>query len=351
MKIRNKTLLVLVVFALIAAACSSTAETTTTAGPGTTAAPSFLACQVTDTGGIDDASFNATAWKGMEQAQAELGVEVKYVESNAETDYVPNIQSMIAENCDIIITVGFLLGDATAAQAAANPDTLFVGLDQAWPEGAANLQDYFYATNQPAFLAGYLSAGMTKTGTIATFGGIDIGGPVTDFMDGFVWGARYYNQQKGTDVKVLGWDPDTKKGVFVGNFESTDDGRTTGQSLADEGADIILPVAGPVGQGTAALAVERGDMLIIGVDADWYETVPTAKSVVLTSILKKMDTSVFESIKAAVNGTFTSGQSFGGGGLTPYHDLDSEVPQELKDEVTALAEQIASGSLDVSNAG
>lgn len=311
----------------------------------------FLACQVTDTGGIDDASFNATAWKGMLQAEEELGVEIKFVESQSEVDFIPNIQSMVAEGCDIVITVGFLLGDATAEQVAANPDTLFVGLDQAAVEGADNSRGYFYATNQPAFLAGYLSAGMTTTGKIATFGGIDIGGPVTDFMDGFVWGAEYYNSQKGANVEVLGWNPDTKEGVFVGNFESKDDGRTTGQSFADEGADIVLPVAGPVGEGTAALAIERGDMLIVGVDADWFETVPTAKSVILTSILKKLDESVFDSIKAAQDGEFTGGQFFGGGGLTPYHDLDSEVPSELADEVNDIASQINLGSLDVSNAG
>lgn len=339
----RKLVLLLVVLAMVATACGD--------GDGGGGEDTFLACQVTDTGGIDDASFNATAYKGMLQAEDELGVEIKFVESQSEVDFVPNIQSMIAENCDIVITVGFLLGDATAEQAVANPDTLFVGLDQGAVEGAENSRGYFYATNQPGFLAGYLSAGMTKTGKIATFGGIDIGGPVTDFMDGFVWGAEYYNSQKGASVEVLGWNPDTKEGVFVGNFESKDDGRSTGASFADEGADIVLPVAGPVGEGTAALAIERGDMLIVGVDADWFETVPSAKSVILTSILKKLDESVFDSIKDAQEGTWTSGQFFGGGGLTPYHDLDSEVPQELKDEVEAIASEITLGSLDVANAG
>ena len=339
----RKLVILLVVLAMVATACGD--------GDGGGDEDTFLACQVTDTGGIDDASFNATAYKGMLQAEDELGVEIKFVESQSEVDFVPNIQSMIAENCDIVITVGFLLGDATAEQAVANPDTLFVGLDQGAVEGAENSRGYFYATNQPGFLAGYLSAGMTKTGKIATFGGIDIGGPVTDFMDGFVWGAEYYNSQKGASVEVLGWNPDTKEGVFVGNFESKDDGRSTGASFADEGADIVLPVAGPVGEGTAALAIERGDMLIVGVDADWFETVPSAKSVILTSILKKLDESVFDSIKDAQEGTWTSGQFFGGGGLTPYHDLDSEVPQELKDEVEAIASEITLGSLDVANAG
>ena len=118
----RKLLLLLVVLAMVATACGD--------GDGGGGEDTFLACQVTDTGGIDDASFNQTAYNGMLRAEDELGVEIKFVESQSEADFVPNIQSMIAENCDIVITVGFLLGDATIEQSAANPDTLFVGLDQ-----------------------------------------------------------------------------------------------------------------------------------------------------------------------------------------------------------------------------
>ncbi len=139
------------------------------------------------------------------------------------------------------------------------------------------------ATNQAAFLAGYLAAGTSKTGVLGTFGGINIGGPVTDFMDGFVWGADYYNKVKGTNVKVLGWDPAKKDGVFVGDFNSIDKGKDIAKSMVDEGADIILPVAGKVGQGSAALAMELGadKLKIIGVDTDQYATDPDHKGVFL----------------------------------------------------------------------
>ena len=105
--------------------------------------------------------------------------------------------------------------------------------------------------NEATFLTGYLAAGMTQTGVVATYGGIQI--PLVEvFMDGFVLGVEEYNAVHGADVQVLGWDPYARNGLFVGNFESTDDGRTMGESLMDEGADIIMPVAGPVGAGTLA---------------------------------------------------------------------------------------------------
>ena len=132
-----------------------------------------------------------------------------------------------------------------------------------------------FATDEAAFLAGYLAAGISKTGMVGTFGGINIP-PVTIFMDGFYYGVQYYNADKGTNVEVLGWDPKKQKGLFTDNFESLDDGRTFAQNLVDEGADIVMPVAGPVGLGSAALASELGadKLKIIGVDIDQFESDP-----------------------------------------------------------------------------
>ena len=146
-------------------------------------------------------------------------------------------------------------------------------MDYAYDPVIPNVLGQVFSTDQAGFLAGYLAAGMTKTGKIGTFGGIQIP-TVTVFMDGYAAGAAYYNAQKGTAVEVLGWDPIAQTGLFTGNFESTDDGRTMGESLMDEGADIIMPVAGPVGLGTAAAVKERGNSYIIGVDSDWFLTAP-----------------------------------------------------------------------------
>ena len=208
------------------------------------ASAAFTACQVTDTGGIDDNSFNQTAWKGVQDAVSELGIEGRFLESQAETDYEANINSLLGGACDVIVTVGFLLGDATKVAAEANPDQKFSIVDFAYDPPIPNVLGQVYATDQAAFLAGYLAAGMTKTGTVGTFGGINIP-PVTIFMDGFANGVAHYNEAKGTSVNVLGWDVGSREGLFTNNFESLDDGRAYAQNLYDEGADIVLPVAGP----------------------------------------------------------------------------------------------------------
>jgi basic membrane protein A len=315
------------------------------------AAPAAKAkiCQVTDTGGIDDKSFNATAWKGVEDAVAQLGVEGKYLESQQQTDYEKNINAFLDEGCDLIITVGFLLGDATKAAAEANPDTDFSIVDFAYDPTIPNVLGQVFNTDEAAFLAGYVAAGVTKTGKIGTFGGIQIP-TVTVFMDGYALGAQYYNSKHGTNVEVLGWDPATQTGLFTGNFESTDDGRAMGETLMDEGADIIMPVAGPVGLGTAAAVQERGGGYIIGVDTDWTVTSPEYTAITLTSVLKHMDVTTLNAVKSVLDGTFAGGVTVGtltngGVGIAEFHDLDSMVSAELKAELEQVKADIVAGTI------
>ena len=312
----------------------------------------FKACQVTDTGGIDDKSFNATAWKGVQDAMDQLGVEGKYLESQQQTDYEKNINAFIEEGCGIVITVGFLLGDATKAAAEANTEQKFSIVDFAYDPTIPNVLGQVFNTQEAAFLAGYVAAAVSKTGTVGTFGGIQIP-PVTVFMDGFVLGVDYYNQQNGTDVKALGWDPVAQTGLFTGNFESTDDGRAMGVSLMDEGADVIMPVAGPVGLGTAAAVQERGGVYIVGVDNDWYLRSPEYADIILTSVLKNMDITTFDAIQSAMEGTFEGGVTVGtlengGVGLASFHDLDSLVPQEVKDALEEVKAGIIAGDIKAS---
>jgi basic membrane lipoprotein Med (substrate-binding protein (PBP1-ABC) superfamily)/ABC-type glycerol-3-phosphate transport system substrate-binding protein len=319
-----------------------------------TAPPGFKACQVTDTGGIDDKSFNATAWKGVQDAMAKWGIEGKYLESQQQTDYEKNINAFIDEGCNIIITVGFLLGDGTKAAAEKNPNVPFSIVDFAYDPPIPNVLGQVFSTDQAGFLAGYVAAATTKTGKIGTFGGIQIP-TVTVFMDGYALGAKYYNEKHGTNVEVLGWDPAAQSGLFTGNFESTDDGRTMGETLMDEGADIIMPVAGPVGLGTAAAAKERGNTYIIGVDSDWYLTAPDYKDIVLTSVLKNMDITTMQAIQSVIEGTFKGGVTVGtlqngGVGLAPFHDLDSLISADLKAELDQLIKDIIAGTVPTSPA-
>jgi basic membrane protein A len=306
-------------------------------------------CQVTDTGGIDDKSFNATAWKGVQDAMDTYGIEGSYLESQQQTDYERNINAFIEEGCDLIVTVGFLLGDATAAAAEGNPDQKFTIIDFAYDPAFSNVVGQVFNTQEAAFLAGYASAAVSETGVIGTFGGIQIP-PVTVFMDGFVLGARHYNEVNGTEVEVLGWDPEAQTGLFTGNFESLEDGRNLGESLMDEGADIIMPVAGPVGLGTAAAAEERGGVYIVGVDADWVLTQPEYSSLVFTSVLKNMDATTVLVIEDVLNGTFEGGLVVGtlengGVGLAPFHELESMVSADLMAELDTVRGQIISGEL------
>lgn len=320
-----------------------------------TAASAFTACQVTDTGGIDDASFNQTAWKGVQDAIDAHGIEGRFLESEAESDYEANLNSLMGGACDVIVTVGFLMGDATAAAAKANPDQKFSIVDFAYDPVIPNVVGQVFATEQAAFLAGYLAAGMTETGVLGTFGGINIP-PVTVFMDGMVHGANYYNEVHGTDVTVLGWNPETQEGLFTGNFDSLDDGRAFAQNLYDEGADIVMPVAGPVGRGSAALADELGqdELKIIGVDADQALTDSEKSHVYLTSVLKRMDATVQQVIEAAMNDNFEGGVMVGtlengGVSLASFHSFEGKIPEDLLAEIDEVRAGIIDGSITFGN--
>ena len=330
----------LLVAALVVSACAQ--------APGA----DFTACQVTDTGGIDDKSFNATAWKGVEDAVDQLGIEGKFLESQQQTDYATNINAFLEEGCDLIITVGFLLGTDTQAAAEANPEAKFTIVDFAYDPTIPNVLGQVFNTNEAAFLAGYVAAATTQTGTVGTFGGIQIP-PVTVFMDGFALGVDYYNEQHGTSVEVLGWDPATQTGLFTGNFESTDDGRLMGETLMDEGADIIMPVAGPVGLGTAAAAQERGGVYIVGVDNDWAVVNSDYAPIILTSVMKNMDVTTLAAIQSVIDGTFAGGVTVGtlengGVGLAPFHDLAGMISAELQAELNEVGQGIVAGDIQTS---
>ena len=308
----------------------------------------FRGCLVTDQGGVDDASFNETAWAGMQQAEAELGVDIAVLESNSEADFAPNIQAFIDQDCDLIVTVGFLLGEATEEAAIANPDQNFAIVDYAFEDDFDNLLELVFATEQAGFLAGYVAAAMTETGTIGTYGGINIP-PVTVFMDGYLAGASYYNDEFGTDVEVQGWDG--SDGLFTGNFESQDDGRNITDTLLQAGADIIMPVAGPVGLGTATAIEDFGQGKMIWVDTDGYESTQFDE-LMLTSVMKNMDVAVYDAMASVVDGTFEGGLYVGtleneGVGIAPFHDFEDEVPQEVKDALPELREGIIAGDISV----
>ena len=318
---------------------------------GAGGAGGFKVGMVTDIGGIDDKSFNALAWDGVQQAEEDLGVEGSYLESNQQTDYATHITQYINQGTDLIITVGFLLADATAEFAQDNPDTSFAIVDFAFDPPIDNVRGLTFSTDEAGFLAGYVAAAATKTGKVATFGGIKIP-TVTVFMVGFEKGVEYYNAENGTDVEVLGWNTADGNGLFVGNFESTEDGRSAGEDFLNEGADVIMPVAGPVGLGTAQAIQADGDSWVIGVDADWTLTAPEYEDIVLTSVLKLIDNAVYDTIDAAAADGFQGfqGENYVGTlaneGVGLADVADGAVDQAVLDELDTIRQGIIDGEID-----
>jgi len=351
--------------ALICAAALTLTSCAQAPGTGSSAAPSapgsasasasgaaFKACMVSDSGGFDDKSFNQTSYKGLTDAKAELGIETGQVESQTPADFAKNIQAMVDANCNIIVTVGFLLGDDTLAAAKKNPDIKFAIVDSNNPKtypAAKNLKPLIFNTAQSSFLAGYLAAGMTKTKKLGTFGGQNLP-TVTIFMDGFSQGVNYY---KSADVKVLGWDAAKQDGQFTGDFEDQKGGQRTAQGLISQGADIVFPVAGPAGLGALQAAKGSGGKVnAIWVDTDGCVSAETYCPNVVTSVYKGMDVAVADAIKAAKDGSFSNEPYVGtlendGTGLAPFHDFDSKVPAELKSELDALKADIISGKITI----
>ena len=317
------------------AACGSSDSSTEAAG---------LACEVTDIGGVDDKGFNQNAYDGLKLAESELGVSIDLLESASDADYQPNLQSFVDKGCNVIVTVGFLLADATKAAAEANPTVQFAIVDS--NTSAANVQGLTFATDQPSFLAGYMAAATTQTGIVGTFGGINIP-PVSIFMQGFAKGVEYHNAQKGTTVKVLGWDIAKQDGTFSGDFSDQTKGASIAKSMADEGADIIFPVAGPVGLGSSQFAMDSaGAVKIIGVDVDMSISNPTQAEVYVASVLKKIDAAVLQAVKDALAATgggtdYLGTLSNGGVGVS----ITSTITPELQAELDAVTAGIIDGSI------
>jgi basic membrane protein A len=355
MKRSYRVLTLLALVSLVAAACGSKPSNQGAGATGGTTAAKFLACQVTDTGGIDDRSFNATAWKGMQDAQSQLGVQVKFLESTTSNDYAPNVQTFVQQKCGLIVTVGFLLGDTTKASAKSNPSQKYAIVDFAYKPSEVpnnNVLGLTFSTDQAAFLAGYVAAGMSKTHKLGTFGGLKIP-TVTIFMDGFSAGMKYYNQKNNANVQLVGWDATKQNGLFTGDFTNQDNGKRVTETLLSQGADIILPVAGPVGLGAAAAVKAAGaGKHMVWVDTDGCESAQQYCSLFLTSIEKHMDVAVKTAIKSTIDNQFKGGTYVGtlqndGVGIAPFHDFDSQVPQKIKDDLNTIKQGIISGSISV----
>ena len=343
--------------ALVFAGCATPPPAATTSASATSSATAaaFKACMVSDLGGFDDKSFNQTSHDGLVKAQTDLGIEIAQVQSKAAADYAQNIKSMVDAKCNVIITVGFLLGDGTQAAAKQYPDVKFAIVDYAYDKPEANLKGLVFNTGEPSFLAGYTAASLTQTGKVGTFGGAKIPS-VTAFMTGYAQGVAYFNKQKSKDVKVLGWDDTKKDGSFIPGknpFQDVAGGKQLATNLVAQGADILLPVAGNSGEGALQVAQASGGKVgSMWVDTDGCVSQEKYCAVIPTSVGKAMDVAVFEAIKAAKDGSFDNTPFVGtltnnGVYLAPFHEWDAKVTAETKSELDKIKADIVAGTIKI----
>lgn len=301
---------------------------------------------VTDVGEVDDKSFNQSAWEGVQQAEAEMGAQVDFIETRDAKDYAANIGLFLDQGYDVIVTVGFAMGEATGIEAAANPDTYFIGVDQFQAcqfddtvDCPANLVGLIFNEDISGFLAGALAAQLSESGTIAAVLGTDLVPPVVAFKVGYENGAAYINP----DIVVLStYHPG---GLDVA-FTDPEWGATTTAQAIDNGADVVFGAGGKTGNGALAEAAATEGMYCIGVDSDQWETVPEAHSCLVSSAMKLITPGVNDLLTAWVNGEPVAGGNFwGGSGLAPFHDFDASISQEIKDTLAEIEAGLADGSL------
>lgn len=325
---------ILLTGAVLLASCGTQAPS-----PSPTEAPTVAV--MIDSGSENDKSFNELSLRGAREAADEMGFEFTYTTPQSATDYADTLERMIvAENPDLVITVGFRMAEATSRAARAHPDIWFAIVDNDYlpgfgcPEsaedcyvdgGLTSVTSLMFAEDEVSYLAGVLAGCMTETGTVATVAGIEIP-PVVRLRTGFESGARAARP----DVVTLH--------QYIPDFNDPDTGRAVAQGFISDGADVIFGAAGNTGNGGLLAAKEAG-VMAIGVDVDQYLTYPEVGDVLLTSAAKNMDVAVATAVRDFAAGRLGAGirqatLETGGIGLAPYHDWEDRIPQACKDMVT-----------------
>jgi basic membrane protein A len=292
---------------------------------------------VTDVGKVDDKSFNQSAWEGVQCAQKNLGADVKFIETTDPKDYGKNIDQFAQDNYDVIVTVGFALGDDTISEAKKYPNIKFVGVDQFQPDTVANLAGLIFDEDKAGYLAGYLAGLLTKTGTVGQVLGTPIVPPVEKFGLGYINGAKAAK----SGIKILSA---CHPGGLAKGFTDPGWGKDTVNQEMSQSADIIFAAGGQTGNGGLLAIVDKGGTVLgIGVDTDQFLSLPEAKSILVSSAMKLITPGVFNVVKAVQDNSFKAGNVVGAVGLAPYHDLDSKVPADVKQKMSQLTTDVVSG--------
>ena len=335
-------------FKFIVAVAATSLVASVAVTPAAHGATKQKVCVALDTAGINDKSFNQSSYEGAKMAlQRGFASSIKYAPAKSNADYAPNITKFISEKCTLIVGVGFLLGDAIAAAAKANPNVKF-GFVDGWGLGN-NVKAITYKTDENSFIVGYMAAAMSKTGKVGTYGGLQIP-TVTIFMEGYANGVAHYNLMKNKNVQVLGWNTETKTGTFLGGFDDTTKALQTSISLEQQGADFIFPVAGGMQATTAANSQKTKKSSVIWVDAKVMNTGKQYAKVTPVSVVKGLAEGVLATVKEAHDGKFTSKAYVGtmankGVSIALTPAWKKKIPAKLKAEIKQLSKDIAAGRI------
>lgn len=287
---------------------------------------------ITDVGGVNDQSFNQSAWEGLQKAKKDLGVKVKYLESKQDADYSTNVETLIDEEVDLIVGVGSKLAPTIENAAKDYPDQKFVIVDETYDKIPSNVETVLFKAEQSAYLVGLIAGKMTKTNDVGFIGGMDIS-VINTFKYGYMAGVKTANSKCKLQNQYANSFTDQAKGKAIAN------------QMISNGTDIIFTAGGDVGTG-AIEAIKEANKYAIGVDRDQSDLAPDN---VLTSAIKRVDIGVYETVKSFIEGKFEGGTSTTYGleqGAVGIPDTTSKlVPQDVLDYVNEEIKKLESGEI------
>jgi len=301
----------------------------------------FCVGLVTDTGKVDDKSFNQSAWEGAQAGAEAVGGFAKYVETIDPKDYATNIAQFADAGYNVIIGVGFLMAEAMTTAAKQYENIKFIGVDQFQGEALPNLTGLVFPEDKAGFLAGYLAGHLTTTGKTGAVLGTEVVPPVRYFGEGYRNGVAYAAKELGKDypqTRLVYHTPDNA-------FNDPAWGGATAKQLLSQGYDVIFGAGGNTGNGALLEIAKTPGAYCIGVDADQWGTLPEAQPCLVSSAMKMIPKGVTDLVKQASEGTIAGGNFFGEVGLAPFHDFDSKISQEIKDKLAALTPQVLDGTV------
>ena len=326
--------------ALTLAACGGGSSEGGAESAGSDAASSDVKLEmITDTGGVNDQSFNQLAWAGMKQMEAENGWEVSYLESKQDSDYMTNLDKAVDDGATIVWGIGFAMSDAINTVAEQNPDVTFASIEGSNEDGKENLTAVAFKSEEPSFAVGYIAARMSESGKVGFIGGME-SETIQAFEYGYYAGVEYANKENGTSV--------TYQGQYAESFTDAAKGKSIAQKMIKDGCDVMFHAAGGAGVGMLE-ACNDAKVMSIGVDQDQAALFPEYETII-TSALKRVDNAVITVSTGLVDGSIEGGQSLLLGaaddavGLAESHD---KLPDDVYEAAVALFDAIKAGDIVV----